>query len=378
MNNRVLLATVFTGYNYGSCLQAFAGRMFLENQGFDCLMVARRSFIKGRNVHLGKLFTILCRSLILKGKSNSLSTYQKQYARTLVGDSAERFRNFIAENLSPHYLSWGELKSAAKESVACFSGSDQIWNSSSLYVDPLYYLRFAPSCKRVAFAPSFGRDFIPNYNVKKMAGWISSFARLSAREDSGVELIKKITGKDATQLIDPTLMLDSADWTSALRLNERKDKYILAYFLDEPSPVAQNVIKLLTEKWNCKVIAIPYVFADMSYCGCVEAAGPKEFLELVKGATVVCTDSFHGTAFSINFHTPFYVFERNYGSASKQSSRILSLLTQMKMMHRYEVSDIKSENNIDFSYSDKVLNEEREKSRQYVINSISSCRKNEV
>lgn len=376
--NKVLLATVFTGYNYGSCLQAFAGKTFLSEQGLDCTLVARRSFVKGRNIHLGKLLTMLVRSILLRGKSNSLATYQKQCARTLIGDSTEKFNLFIAESLSPHYLSWGELEKAAKESVACFAGSDQIWNSSSLYVDPLYYLRFAPANKRIAFAPSFGRNFIPDYNQKKIAKWIASFSSLSARENSGVHLIKEFTEGDATQLIDPTLMLNADDWTRLLGLSERTEKYILTYFLDEPSPIARNVIRQLTEKFNYKVIAIPYKFSDMSYCNNVEAAGPKEFLELIKGAAVVCTDSFHGTAFSINFHTPFYVFERNYGSAQKQSSRILSLLTQMKMMHRYEVSAIKNESDIDFSYSDAVLNLEREKSKQYVKNSISRCKGNEV
>ena len=378
MNNKVLLTTVFTGYNYGSCLQAFAGKTFIRKMGYDCTLVARRSFMKGRNVHLGKLFTILWRSLILRERSNSLTTYKKQYERALVGDSDEKFNQFNDEYLSPRFLSWYELKGLAIESVACLAGSDQIWNSSSLYVDPLYYLRFAPASKRVAFAPSFGRNFIPAYNKKKIAKWISSFSFLSVREGSGVELIKAFTGKDAIQLIDPTLMLDANDWESLLGLNNRTDDYILAYFLDEPSPVARNVIRQLAERLNYKIVAIPYKFSDMSYCDSIEAAGPREFLELIKGAAVVCTDSFHGTAFSINFHTPFYVFERNYGSASKQSSRILSLLKQMKMMHRYEVLDIKNGNKIDFSYSDKVLDEERERSKQYVINSILSCRNNEV
>lgn len=372
MNNKVLLATVFTGYNYGSCLQAFAGMTFLKKQGYDCSLVARRSLIKGRNVHLGKLFTLLCRSLMLKGKSNSLSTYHKLYARTLVGDSAERFDKFIAENLSPNYLSWGELKNRAKESVACFAGSDQIWNSSSLYVDPLYYLRFAPSCKRVAFAPSFGRDFIPDYNVDKMSNWIGSFTCLSTREDSGVKLIKEYTGRDALQLIDPTLMLSREEWTKALGLEALDKKYILAYFLDEPSSKAQGLIRNLSAKLNCKVVALPYI-SDIDYSDETVAAGPKEFLELIKSAVVVCTDSFHGTAFSINFHTPFYVFERNYGNAQKQSSRIISLLTQTKMLHRYEVSEVEDGRHINFSFSDGVLEQERAKAVQYIISSISHC-----
>ena len=373
MNNRVLLATVFTGYNYGSSLQAFAGKTVIRKMGYDCMLVARRSLVKGRNVHVGKLLVMLYRTVKLRGESNSLSTFQKQYARTMIGNSAECFDSFIAENISPHYFSWRKLRTMASECLACFAGSDQIWNSSSLYVDPLYYLRFAPASKRVAFAPSFGRSFIPDYNVAKMSEWIRSFACLSAREDSGVKLIKEYTGRDAVQLIDPTLMLSREEWADALRLKTVNKKYILAYFLDEPSPKAQELMRQLSVRLNCKVVALPYAFSDMSYSDEVVAAGPKEFLELIKSAVAVCTDSFHGTAFSINFHTSFYVFERNYGSAQKQSSRIVSLLTQMNMLHRYEASEVEDNWNIDFSFSDIVLKQERTKAEQYIVNSISHC-----
>lgn len=105
-----------------------------------------------------------------------------------------------------------KIKSIAKEAVACFSGSDQIWNSSTLYVDPLYYLRFAPKQKRVALSPSFGRNFIADYNKNKMKKWINDYPYLSVREDSGVKLIKELTGLEAQHLLDPTLIINSEEW----------------------------------------------------------------------------------------------------------------------------------------------------------------------
>ena len=374
MNNLILLATVFTGYNYGSSLQAFAGKMFIEQLGYDCKIVAKRSLLKGYNIQVAKLFIMLYRTISLRGKNKSFSTFKKQYTKKLIGLSTGLFDKFIEEHLCPCYLSWTDLKKIARQCTACLAGSDQIWNSTTLYIDPLYYLRFAPEYKRIAFAPSFGRDFIPDYNEKKLAHWVASFSCLSAREDMGVKLIKRATGRDSIQLIDPTLMLDREEWTKHLDLKIREDEYLLAYFLDEPSPKAKKIIWQLAKTMGCKVMAIPYKFSNMDYCNEMVEAGPKEFLEIIGGAKFVCTDSFHGMAFSINFHTPFYVFERNYGSAQKQSSRILSLLTQMCMLHRYEVSEL-NDDQIDFSYSDAVLAKEREKARQYVLTSISHCMK---
>lgn len=376
--NKVLLTTVFSGYNYGSSLQALAGKTLLNELGYDCQLVAMKSLVKGRDIRLKKLATILWRSLTVKGTSGSksLNTYQNSYSKTMIGDSTARFAKFTDEILKPSYLSWIELQRLAKECKACFAGSDQIWNSSTMYIDPLYYLRFAPAEKRVSFAPSFGRDFIADYNRELMGKWISEFAHISVREDSGVRLIKELTGRDAVHLVDPTLILDGETWRKTLNITKRESNYILAYFLDKPSEKTRAAIKDMKEKLGCEVIAIPYQFDEMDYCDKMVPTGPLEFLDLIVNARCVLTDSFHGTAFSINFHTPFYVFERNYGSAQKQSSRIMSLLAQVGMLERYEVSDYHEYQALmEFSHSDMILENERSKVKQYIVNAISLCNK---
>lgn len=373
MNSKVLLTTVFSGYNFGSSLQALAGKTILKELGYECEVVAQKSLVKGRDIRLGKLFTILTRSLLLRGKSGSkaLSTYQGSYNKTMIGDSAERFARFTAEVLQPRYLSWSGLKKEADDCVACFAGSDQIWNSSTMYVDPMYYLRFAPAEKRVAFAPSFGRDFVAAYNKTKMSKWIGEFAHLSVREDSGVTLIKEMTGKDAVQLIDPTLMVDGETWKRTLGIADRTENYILAYFLDKPSDKARNAILELKDALHCEVIGIPYQFNDMGYCDKVVPTGPIEFLDLINNAKCVLTDSFHGTAFSINLHIPFYVFGRAYGSAHSQNSRVESILRKMNMQNRFEPTDaFDNMLNLDFKHSERVLLEERQKAREYITNAL--------
>lgn len=374
---KVLLTTVFTGFNYGSSLQAFAGKALLNSLGYDCELVAQKSLVKGRDIRLGKLLTILIRSLLLRGKSgaNSLATYQGSYSKELIGDSSARFAKFTEDFLQPKYLSWGGLKREAADCVACFAGSDQIWNSSTMYVDPMYYLRFASAEKRVAFAPSFGRDFVADYNKEKMGKWIGEFAHLSVREDSGVALIKEMTGKEAVQLIDPTLMVDGETWKRTLGIADRCENYILAYFLDKPSDKARKAILELKEALHCEVIGIPYQFDDMSYCDKVVPTGPIEFLDLINNANCVLTDSFHGTAFSINLHTPFYVFGRAYGSAHSQNSRVESILKKMRMEERFEpVNAYKDWDVVDFEYSESILECERTKAKDYLKSALNSVK----
>ena len=374
---QILLTTVFSAFNYGSSLQALAGKQIIEKAGYECDLIKLKSLVKGRDVRIGKLMTILFRSIFLK-KNNALKTYNTSYNKTFVEGTERRFFDFTDTYLKPQEVTYGKLKRMAEGSVACFSGSDQIWNSSTLYVDPLYYLRFAPKYKRVALSPSFGRDFIADYNKKKMKEWISDYPYLSVREDSGVRLIKKLTGRDATHLLDPTLIINSEEWKRILCIEDKPKNYILAYFLDEPSVYAKKCLKKLKEKLGYKILAIPYKFECMDYCDDIVAAGPKEFVELVANAKVVCTDSFHGTVFAINMHTPFFTFEREYGSANKQSERVHSILRKVDMSDRYQPKNVVEElSNLDFEHSEEVLDAERKKAYDYVNNAINSIKKNE-
>lgn len=372
--NHVLLTTVFTGYNYGSSLQAFAGKSILEELGFECSLVARKSLVKGRDIRLGKIITILWRSLALSRKKGKalIRNYQSSYVKEMIGDSKNRFNRFTEDRLKPKYMTWRELKNAARDSLASFAGSDQIWNSSSLYVDPVYYLRFAPCEKRVALAPSFGRDFIADYNKKIIGRWVKDFHALSVREDSGVRLIKELIGREACHLIDPTLMISGDVWREKFGVPSRKEKYILAYFLDKPSELALKAIYVLKDYLNCDVIGIPYRFEDMSYCTKMVPTGPVEFIDLVANAQYVLTDSFHGTAFSLNLHVPFYVFTRSYGNSHSQSSRVESLLKMTGMTQRLDAEvSIADMNNLDFDHSETVLERERRKGREYILKSVS-------
>ena len=375
--NKAILTTVFSAFNYGSCLQALAGKQIIQKTGYECDLVRLKSLVKGRDVRLGKLITILYRSFFLK-KNNALKTYGTSYNKAFVQGTEEKFFAFTDEYLKPINVSWGGLKHMAKDAVACFSGSDQIWNSSTLYVDPLYYLRFAPKYKRIALSPSFGRDFIADYNKKKMSEWISDYPYLSVREDSGVKLIKEITGREVLHLLDPTLIVNADEWRNILSIEDKPKDYVLAYFLDKPSALAMESLKAIKEKLNYKIIAIPYKFENMDYCDELVAVGPKEFVELVANAKVVCTDSFHGTVFAINMHTPFFTYEREYGSANKQSERVLSILRKVDMLDRYQPKNVVEElNNLDFEHSEEILNVERKKAYDYVNNAINSIKKNE-
>lgn len=369
----VILTTLFSGYNYGSSLQTYASKIIIEELGYSCKLVARKTIVKGRDIRLEKLFTIIFRTL-LTFDYKVIKSYKNSYQKELYGNSADRFASFESEYLNPSRLTWKALCKAAKRSIACIAGSDQLWNPTTLYVDPLYYLRFAPSGKKISFSTSLGHEFVADYNKKKIKKWISDIDHLSVREDSGVKLIKELCGKEPLHLLDPSLLIDGDTWRSKLGIKKRNTNYILAYFLDVPSQQARECIDLLVKKFRYDVIAIPYKHSDMSYATRMEATGPLDFLDLVENAKIVVTDSFHGTAFSINLHTPFFVFDRNYGSAHSQSSRVMSLLNKLGLIDRYEPNETKTVNyEMSFLESEHILRGDRKIARDYLKTAIESC-----
>src|SRR5690606_1478425 len=116
--------------------------------------------------------------------------------------------------------------------------------------------------------------------------------------------------------------------------------------------------------------ALPYQREVTDWWDIKPDSGPVEFVQYVKNASYICTDSFHGTAFAVNYKVPFFTFERQYGSAGKQSSRVVSLLKLVSLEERYNPSMEILGTPIDFSKSKVVLETERKKSMEYLINAL--------
>jgi len=101
--------------------------------------------------------------------------------------------------------------------------------------------------------------------------------------------------------------------------------------------------------------------------------GPAEFLYLIKNAEFVCTDSFHASVFSLQFHKQFLVFDRfENGKGNSTISRIETLLEVVKHPNRLikntekAFSLIDEIKNIDYTQVDDLLREFRKESMNYL------------
>lgn len=143
--------------------------------------------------------------------------------------------------------------------------------------------------------------------------------------------------------------------------------------MDTPNDYAIELLKELNDN-NYELISLNYTYEQFKNIGVKKVdAGPKEFLEYINGAEFVLTDSFHGTVFSINFHKNFYVFNRNYGTAVNQSTRIVSILNKCKLSDRLinsKVSELLSISNSDYEEIDEFLVRERVHAKEYLLRGV--------
>jgi hypothetical protein len=376
---KIGISSVYTGFNYGSSLQSYATKRILAEIGYKGINISLKgSLINGRDVRVKKILVIAFRLLNqIQTSSKRVKIYNNSIKKPFSEETKKLFMDFKTNYIQSCSYSWIYLRKMAHKSdfKAFICGSDQIWSGEALYVDPQYYLRYAPKNKRIAFAPSFGSDKVANYNKRIIKRYINEIPNISVREESGVSIIKELTNREAIHLIDPTLILDKEKWNTYLELDENdfnsKD-YILAYFLSEPSEYAKAYMIRLAIKTNLKVIALPYLRNKSDWVDYVPDAGPIEFVNFVRNAKYVCTDSFHGTAFSIIYQVNFFTFDRQYGNAINQSTRVLSFLKLMSLTCRFNPLIENFDSPIDFKKCQKILEIERKKAISFLLKSINS------
>ena len=359
--------------NYGAILQAYALQKYISNKGYNAeLLWWKNQKSSHHDIRLKKFIIMGIRTLMHPKRTKKvLGTYKQAFNKSFSSSSIEKFEKFETESLNIKYCSYREMKHYAKDSKckAVISGSDQIWNSYAMYVDPFYYLRFSPKAKRIAYAPSIGKDDIPDFNKKIMKKYMKDFNYISIREKSGAKLVEQLLGKKVENVCDPVFLLEQSDWIKKEKKVDVPKNYILLYCLDEPSNEMVNILIKFISEINLPVYSIPYKFnafkgkCNINYID----AGPGEFLYLVHNATYIITDSFHGTAFSLLFKKKFLTFSRNYGINERQSTRITDLLLEFNEKKRYitEQSDIKQIILNDMNY-DIQMEKYIKKSKRYL------------
>lgn len=326
--------------NFGSVLQVYALCDAVKKLGYEAEVVWQSgNMSQNYDLRPNKVFKtalkLLCHPTLLW---STVKTVMEVKGNVIDEGKIKKFDDFVAKNFNQTFYDPSEIERvAASDKYDKFiCGSDQIWCTTTLYPDPMMYLRFAPKEKRIAYAPSLGRNYIPNYNKRILKKYIKDVPCVSVREDEGHRLIKDLTGRDVAVVSDPTLLMRNNEWDKLKEDVQLPERYVLCYFLDEPADDVQNAISKYAHKKNLDIVVLGKLGtvdfpSDRIY---QPTAGPGEFLTIISKAEMVITDSYHGMLFAINYHRNFWSVERAY-SQFDQSSRQLTVLSRLGMEKRY-------------------------------------------
>lgn len=375
---KVGLSVCYDTKNFGSQLQVLATIKKIEELGYETEIIRYKKKITPAFVvqQVPRLFNSYFITNKIKAirKNREIKKHPDIYA--LVKTRNARFDRFVKEhftNLSKLYAGWENLTEGAKKNYDTFlCGSDQLWLPSNLE-SHFYTLEFAPDNKpKVAYATSFGVSQIPNRQKKATTKYLNRFQHLSTRELAGQKIIQELTGKKASVVCDPTLLFDAKGW--AQMLPERKvveEPYVFCYFLgtNEEHRKAADEFK---RKTGLKLVTCPYLdnfvetdrqFGDIQMFD-MDAA---DFVNLIRHAEYILTDSFHGSVFSILHHKKFMTFNRFTAGANSRNSRIDSLCTLLGLSGRRFNGDVMDvEKDVDYLVVEERLSKLRADSIEYL------------
>lgn len=383
---KVALAINYDYHDYGGMLQAFATQRFLEQQGIDSDAINFDN-VKG-DISRRKWKYFLSNMMdisIVKEKSRLIEKKirQKTNAR-LKAQMAERdnaFDKFCTSHfkVSRSFASWDDMaESSQKEYDAVIVGSDQLWLPSNVMAD-YYTLNWVPEkVKKIAYATSFGIGNIPQKYKEMYRQYLTRIDYLSARETSGQEIISDLTDRSVPLVNDPALLLDPNGWDEVIKDKPIiNDKYIFCYFMGD-NPEQREFVKRLAKEKGLKIVALlhldQFIETDEHYADYTPwDISPDDFVNLVKYAEYVCTDSFHGTVFSIIYSRNFFTFKRfNKKASLSTNTRITSLLTRVGLMDRLVVNLDKRPDNInDWRKIQECVSDFRNASGCWLIESIN-------
>lgn len=221
-----------------------------------------------------------------------------------------------------------ETVKVANEYDAVIAGSDQIWNTSAPDFSEAYVLP-GVTPRKIAYSISFG-SFSKESNLQRYGKEIDDFYRISVREECARKHLEKHISKAVDVTIDPTLLLDKEDYLGFINAEPIiEGEYIFFYSISYPDEVMRTA-KQIADRMGLSIITI---FTSFHTITCEKHgikvlydAGPQEFLNLMQNAKFVLTNSFHGTAFSIVFHKPFFHICKTINGNLQRDDRIDSII----------------------------------------------------
>jgi len=372
--------------NYGSKLQALATVRMIEELGLHFEIIRYKKDMKFYLKSLPRFFNWVFLNDRYDQIQRNIAYKRHPEINQLISIRRAAFDSFdlhFSSWICDQYKNYDELKKKCSQRYdVVLTCSDQLWSPSALG-SGFYNLMFAPKeMQKVSWASSFGVNNIPWYQKRRTRNYLNRIQAISMRENRGAEIVRELTGREVPVLMDPVFSFSREQWDEMVPYQKAEWRdYIFCYFLGDDQE-HRRAAECLAKKTGRKIVTLRHLdrFVEED-----EAFGdyapydvdPVRFLNILRNAAFVCTDSFHGMAFSILYEKKFIVFNRYLsGSSNSKNSRIDSVCDNLCLQNRRysKEADIAKQiqSKIDYTIVNERIEEYSRRTREYLLQSFGN------
>lgn len=376
---RVGIITIMDPSNYGNRLQNYALQAALQKLGCDTRSFQSDAYADKKLLRkLGRVIGRLCLYHHEGGLQKIVDKFflvrrkrrKTQNLAPLLHEKVAKGEVFNKRHLkiADEPIRQGADHPGAADYDFFVVGSDQVWNPYYREGSDIDFLRFVAPEKRIAYSASFSVASIPACYQRRYAAGLRGMAAISVREDQGAKIVRDITGREVPVTVDPTMLLDGNEWRTLCAPHPDKPAkgYYLTYFIGGRPDAFDRTLQRQARERGLTVVNLA---SDKGEDRKFYAASPTEFIDFIRNAEAVFTNSFHGVVFSIIFGRNFLVFDRQDTGDRSMNSRLDTLLGRFQLNANQRDFRTFSATDVDSAVSlrdDAPLTTAREQSLDYL------------
>lgn len=358
---RIGIVTFHNVYNYGGMLQAFALCHYLQARYGSCTVIDyQQAALSQKYSH-----RLWDNNKSLKQNAKHFVAYyllRRNYTKE------KKFNSFMQEHmpLTRPVKNLLEFKLVAQEFDLLLSGSDQLWNPQFTggKLDPVYFLNTGAAQRKFAYASSAGARIFEAQELEQLKDYLSSYEAVAVREDFLQQQLLPLRA-DVAVVLDPTLLLNKAAWQALSRPFESLPlRFVLLYTFDNDAQTLATAARIAAEL-KLPIVSLFKVKTNHHIAVTCADLGPQEFLHLMDRCSFVVTNSFHGTAFALNFQKDFFSIYK-----TSNPHRVMNLLGLLGLENRVlkQVEDLPETGlwAMDFTAPSEALEALRRKAYQFL------------
>ncbi len=374
-----ILTYSFTKDNYGQVLQYLATQVYLAQRGHEAILVEPNGWRKTwMRRFKGKIINLM-------HKTKSWLDMNKQMSKPATNDLEDVTILEVDKRKNAIFRQWAEVtERKEKENPRGFEqfrekffnraygtyddileggykafciGSDQTWSSAGWHM----MLGWVPKkYKRFSIAPSVGHRQYTNEQIESFKEELNNFDFITVREDNGLDLCRRCGYTSAIKVLDPSFLLTSDAYEPYIDdIGNTNKPYVFIYLLGGE---IQPSLKEMVDFCHNNGYDIKYVESqgrEENYESIPARVG--QWIGLIKNASYVLTNSFHGMAFSVIYRKPFLVFPL-VGIMESMNGRIYDLANTLRLNNRIYTGDMyELLRPIDWTFAENCLQRNKSK-----------------